>query len=74
MSRDINPFGLRMPPELKEKIADQAKESGRSVNAEIVHRLEESLSKPGGDDRIRQLVRAELDAAIKEAIDEKLAE
>lgn len=73
MSRDINPFGLRMPPELKEKIADQAKESGRSMNAEIIHRLEESLSKPGGDDRIRQLVRAELTEAIKEVVEERLA-
>lgn len=40
----IAPFGLRMLPELKEKIEQAARESGRSMNAEIVARLEESFS------------------------------
>lgn len=41
----IAPFGLRMLPDLKEKIEQAARESGRSMNAEIVARLEESLAK-----------------------------
>ena len=39
----IAPFGLRMQPELKQQIEEQAMASGRSLNAEIVWRLEQSL-------------------------------
>ena len=39
----ISPFGLRMQPELKQQIEEQAMVSGRSLNAEIVWRLEQSL-------------------------------
>ncbi|EBV3497670.1 Arc family DNA-binding protein [Salmonella enterica subsp. enterica serovar Kottbus] len=39
----IAPFGLRMPEELKEKIAKRAKTNGRSMNAEIVQILEDAL-------------------------------
>ena len=37
---------LRMPPELKEKLFSSAKEMNRSLNAEIVARLEQSFSAP----------------------------
>lgn len=43
MSRDINPFGLRMPPELKDYLAEEAKRNGRSLNAEILYRLEQTV-------------------------------
>lgn len=39
----IAPFGLRLLPELREKIESAAKESGRSMNAEISARLAESF-------------------------------
>lgn len=39
MSRDINPFGLRMPPSLRATLEEAAQSSGRSLNSEIVHRL-----------------------------------
>lgn len=39
----IAPFGLRMLPDLKEKIEQAARDSGRSMNAEIVARLEQSF-------------------------------
>ena len=39
MSRDINPFGLRMPPELREAAEKSAGENGRSLNSEIVFQL-----------------------------------
>lgn len=42
--RSVAPMGIRIPDDLKEKISEKAKENGRSMNAEIVHRLEESLS------------------------------
>jgi hypothetical protein len=41
---NVPPFGLRMLPELKERIAKAAAENSRSMNAEIVARLEESIS------------------------------
>lgn len=44
MSRDIAPFGLRMPSALKEKLEKKAKDNKRSLNAEITSRLEESLN------------------------------
>lgn len=34
---------LRMPPELREQIEAQSKINGRSMNAEIVYRLEQSF-------------------------------
>ncbi|OHC94155.1 MAG: hypothetical protein A3H25_18230 [Sphingomonadales bacterium RIFCSPLOWO2_12_FULL_63_15] len=40
---NIVPFGLRMQPDLKQKVQSAADANGRSLNAEIVHRLETSL-------------------------------
>ena len=36
-------YNLRLPPELKDKIAKSAKELNRSMNADIVARLENSF-------------------------------
>lgn len=41
----IAPFGLRMPEELKEKIAERAKNNGRSMNAEIVQVLQDAIER-----------------------------
>lgn len=43
MSRDINPFALRMQPKLRALIEAAAKAHGRSQNSEIVARLEASF-------------------------------
>lgn len=40
----IAPFGLRMLPDLRAKLEKACEESGRSLNAEIVARLEASLA------------------------------
>ena len=45
MTRDITPFGLRMPPDLKRSIDAAAKASGRSINAEVIDRLQRSFEK-----------------------------
>ena len=37
-------YNLRLPPELKEKIAISAQEHNRSMNADIVARLDSSFS------------------------------
>ena len=41
-------YNLRWPDELKEKIAQSAKEHNRSMNADIVARLEESFKHDAG--------------------------
>ena len=38
-------YNLRLPQELKDKIAESAKELNRSMNADIVARLEDSFEK-----------------------------
>lgn len=43
MSREDSQFKLRMPADLRERIEESAKEAKRSLNAEIVARLEGSL-------------------------------
>jgi len=45
--RDIAPLGIRIPPEIKEKLKEKAKEEGRSLNSEIVQRLIRSLKCEG---------------------------
>lgn len=42
----IAPFGVRMQPELKERLEQAAQQSGRSLNAELVARLERSFDTP----------------------------
>lgn len=43
--RNINPFGLRLQPDLKARIEAAAEKNRRSINAEIHARLEESFAK-----------------------------
>jgi hypothetical protein len=44
---NIVPFGLRMRPELKTQVEAAARANGRSVNSEIIARLEQSLRTEG---------------------------
>ncbi|WP_180086161.1 Arc family DNA-binding protein [Acinetobacter sp. YH12103] len=44
MSREDPQLKIRLPLELKEKITESAAEYGRSINSEVVIRLEESFS------------------------------
>ena len=45
-TRDLAPFGVRMPPDLKKRVSDAAIENNRSMNAEIVATLEEKYPTP----------------------------
>ena len=45
MSREDPQLQIRLPLELKEKITESAAEYGRSINSEVVTRLEESFEK-----------------------------
>lgn len=49
MSRDIAPFGLRMPAELKARVEQAARESGRSANAQVVHMLQTYFNRIDSD-------------------------
>ena len=40
----IAPFGVRIPPELKDRVSLSAEKNNRSMNAEIIHRLEGSFA------------------------------
>lgn len=44
MSREINPFGLRISPQLKSRLEEKAHQNRRSLNAEIADRLERSFA------------------------------
>jgi len=43
-------YNLRLPQELKDKIAESAKELNRSMNADIVARLEQSFNETLSED------------------------
>ncbi len=46
---------LRLTDELRDRLRRKAEENGRSLNAEIVHRLEESFEQAGSAERISKL-------------------
>ncbi len=43
MFKDLTPFGVRFPTDLKEKIQKSANKNTRSMNAEIIARVAESF-------------------------------
>jgi hypothetical protein len=58
---------LRLPEEMRDRIAELAKQNGRSMNAEIVQRLEESLSTSVPPDLVDTLVRLTMSLAVANA-------
>lgn len=48
------PFVLRLPPVLKAELERRARKNRRSLNAEILIRLEESIEREGQDALSRQ--------------------
>jgi hypothetical protein len=57
MARSDPHFRLRIPPELKAVIEIHAKYNQRSINAEIVHALEQYFPKPKTSDTQMDIVR-----------------
>jgi len=47
MSRDIQPFPVRIPHDLREHLESAAKKASRSLNSEIVLRLADSFAAEG---------------------------
>lgn len=58
MTTQTKPFPLRMPDELREQIAEIAASNKRSLNAEIIARLEQSLKLPAMMDRVVESFKA----------------
>ncbi len=56
-------FVVRFPDGLRDKVADEAKASGRSMNAEIVHRLELSFAQGAAVTQYRGAAEQGLDMA-----------
>lgn len=74
---NINPFGLRMQSELRARLESAAEDAGRSLNAEIVSRLEQSfvdaILAPTADNDLSQYQRGYQQALYK-IIEARLAE
>ena len=53
-SHTLDKFQLRFPDGMRDRIKQAAEDSGRSMNAEIIHRLEQSLTDgtPGTHDEL----------------------
>ncbi len=74
-------YPLRMPPDLKERMTGSAKESGRSLHAEIVARLQRSFDSVDANQRdklavavvtLKLLQRLVADVDLKENIGDML--
>lgn len=50
-ARQYPPLGVRMSPELKDLIVRSAEENHRTINSEIVYRLERSMKAEGKYDQ-----------------------
>ena len=71
--RDINPFGLRLPPEIRHSVEVAAGNNRRSMNAEIIARLTESfIEKPTEPKSLFQLIEAVFKEAEKAGIPVKV--
>jgi hypothetical protein len=48
--REWPQFKMRMPPEIKKYLAKEAKQNRRTLNSEIVYRLQMTISRPQNDE------------------------
>lgn len=76
MTREDPQMKLRLPVELKDRLTALAEENGRSLNAEVVKRLEESLERDAGkappvDDRTMDLFADTVAGKVVQALDER---
>lgn len=70
----IAPFGLRMPEDLKEKIAERAKSNGRSMNAEIIQILQDAVdSRVKDGTSVTGIDVQEMHRILEKVIEESLA-
>ncbi|WP_104018438.1 Arc family DNA-binding protein [Roseovarius nitratireducens] len=63
------PYGLRMPPDLKDRVKAAAKANNRSMNAEIVATLEEKYPAPRLSERDEALIQFMLENVPKDEVE-----
>lgn len=68
-SRTAEQFVVRFPDGMRDRIAEVAKASNRSMNAEIVARLQQSFNL----EALNEAKREELVKLVNDAIDERIA-
>lgn len=76
-SRTADKFVVRLPDGMRERIADVARSHHRSMNSEIIHRLEKSISAEEGDagsleEKIQRL--SQRDRMVAEMLIDKMLE
>lgn len=74
MTREDPQMKLRLPADLKDRLTALATENGRSLNAEVVKRLEESLEGGAGkviDDRTLDMFADSVAGKVVKALDER---
>ena len=68
-SRDAPQFQLRMPDDLRDRIKDAADANGRSMNSELVIRIENSFSADqSAYPEIARLLEAHIEAEVSKRI------
>ena len=72
MSREDPQLKIRLPLELKEKITQSAADHGRSINSEVVARLEDSFTKHTPDFAITSIIPAYLTGLISKYETQKI--
>ncbi len=68
--KQLPPYGLRIPPDLKDSLQSAAKGNNRSMHAEIIDRLEKSFDESLGINRewMTNMLRQSLETAAEEII------
>lgn len=74
ISRESDKFMLRLPDGMRDKIAYVAKANGRSMNAEIIARLERTFSQENPASNDISVTMDQFDKIIEDAIQRALAE
>ncbi|HBZ8410312.1 TPA: Arc family DNA-binding protein [Klebsiella aerogenes] len=69
--RDISPYGVRMPDNLKEALTIRAAKNGRSLNSEIVMILQAAVDEDRSPKSVESFAQQEADK-FKEALLETL--
>lgn len=69
-SREANKFIVRLPDGMRDRIAEAARANGRSMNAEIVHRLERTLSEDGRPSTGAVQQELDLDRVLRSVLDD----
>ena len=69
-SRGSDQFNLRFPDGMRDRIAELAQEAGRSMNAEIIARLQASIEQSSAENPFVRIARQLEEESVRRAADE----